>query len=62
MYCEGLGDIVITNPQLIYNMLSDLIAEKFNECDCRLTIQQVHMNEYWKKGLISADALKCITA
>jgi len=28
---EGLGHTVITNPQVIYNMLSDLIAEQFND-------------------------------
>jgi len=56
-----LGNIVITNPQVIYNMLSDLIAEQFNDDDdCRLTPKQV--NEFRNKGLISADALKRITS
>jgi len=59
---EGLGDIVITNPQVIYNVLSDLIAEKFNDSnsDCRLTPKQI--NEFHNKGLISEDAVKSITA
>ena len=59
---EGLGHIVITNPQVIYNMLSDLIAEQFNDgnSDCRLTPKQV--NDFRNKGLISLDAVNCITA
>ena len=59
---EGLGGIVITNPQVIYNVLSDLIAEKFNDSnsDCSLTPEQV--KEFRDKGLISVDAVKCIAA
>ena len=59
---EGLGDLVVTNPQVIYNMISDLIAEQFNDSDsdCRLTPEQV--KEFRNKGLISADAIKCIAA
>ena len=59
---EGLGDIVVTNPQVIYNMISDLIAEQFNDSDsdCRLTPEQVE--EFRNKGLISAGAIKCIAA
>jgi len=59
---EGLGDIVITNPQVIYDVLSDLIAEKFNDSnsDCSLTPEQV--KEFQNKGLISVDAIKCIAA
>jgi len=57
---EGLGDIVITNPQVIYNVISDLIAEQFNYSDCRLTPEQV--NEFRNKGLISENAVKCVTA
>ena len=57
---KGLGNIVITNPQVIYNMFSDLIAEQFNDgnSDCRLTPKQV--NDFKSKGLISFDAVKCI--
>jgi len=59
---KGLGNIVITNPQVIYNVISDLIAEQFNDSysDCRLTPEQV--NEFRNKGLISENAVKCITA
>ena len=59
---EDLGNIVVTNPQVIYNMISDLIAEKFNDSnsDCGLTPEQVQ--EFQNKGLISVDAVKCIAA
>jgi len=59
---ESLGNIVITNPQVIYSMLSDLIAEQFNDgnSDCWLTPKQV--DKFRNKGLISLDAIKCIAA
>jgi len=57
-----LGHIVITNPQVIYDMLSDLIAEKFNDSDsdndCILMPEQVE--EFQDKGLISEDAIRRI--
>ena len=58
---EGLGKLVVTNPQVIYNVLSDLVAEQFNDSDSdsRLTPEQV--NEFRNKGLISEDAVKRIT-
>jgi len=59
---KGLGHIVITNPQVIYDMLSDLIAEQFNDSDgdsdCSLTPEQVE--EFQDKGLLSEDAVKRI--
>jgi len=58
---EGLDNIVITNPQVIYDAISDLIAEKFCYKNPRLTPEQVQ--EFQNKGLISLDALrKCIPA
>jgi len=56
---KDLGHIVITNPQVIYDMLSDLIAEKFNDDnDCNLTPEQ--LKEFQDKGLLSEDAVKRI--
>ena len=58
---EGLDNIVITNPQVIYDAISDLIVEKFCYDNARLTPEQVQ--EFQNKGLISLDALrKCIPA
>ena len=55
----GLGNVVITNPQLIYDAISDLIAEKFNYSNTKLTPEEVR--DFQEKGLISVDAVrKCI--
>ena len=58
---EGLGDKIITNPQVINDAISDLIAEKFHYKNPRLTPEQVE--DFQNKGLISEDAIKkCIAA
>ena len=57
----GLDKAVITNPQVIYDAISDLIAEKFNYSNTRLTPEEVR--DFQKKGLISEDAVrKCIAS
>ena len=57
----GLDNIVITNPQVIYDSISDLIAVKFNYSNTRLTPEEVR--GFQKKGLISEDAVrKCIAS
>ena len=57
----GLGNDVITNPQVIYDAISDLIAEKFNYSNTKLTPEEVR--DFLKKGLISEDAVrKCIAS
>ena len=58
---RGLGHIVITNPQVIYDMLSKLIGEKFiDDSDCNLTPGQ--LKEFQDKGLLSEDAVKRIAS
>ena len=57
----GLDKAVITNPQVIYDAISDLIAEKFDYTNTRLTPEEVE--DFQKRGLISVDAVgKCIAA
>ena len=57
----GLDSIVITNPQVIYDATSDVIAEKFNYSNSRLTPDLEELEYFRKNGLISVSVVrKCL--
>ena len=53
---DGLRDIVVIEPQVLFNTITDLVIRTFS-CDA-LTRQEV--DEFERKGLMSSSVLECV--
>ena len=53
---EGLRDIVIIEPQILFNTITDLVIKTFS---CK-ALTSSEMNEFEKKGLLTASMLESV--
>ena len=55
---EGLRDIIVIKPQVLFNTITDLVVKTFS---CKaLTSSEFEVSEFEKKGLFTASVLKSV--